>query len=97
MTGEVTRVEKPWGYELLFARTSCYAGKILCIRAGHRLSLQGFAGRPRRIYLPVTVSTTQARPPRRPGVAVEAACSEVAAPEIPGLLLIGSTGRFLPA
>jgi mannose-6-phosphate isomerase-like protein (cupin superfamily) len=36
----VERVEKPWGYELLLARTQRYAGKILCIRGGHRLSLQ---------------------------------------------------------
>lgn len=36
----VRRVEKPWGYELLLARTERYAGKILCIRAGQRLSLQ---------------------------------------------------------
>ena len=34
------RVEKPWGYEEIWARTSLYVGKILFIRAGHRLSLQ---------------------------------------------------------
>jgi mannose-6-phosphate isomerase len=34
------RVEKPWGYELIWARTDRYAGKVLCIRAGHALSLQ---------------------------------------------------------
>lgn len=31
---------KPWGYELLLACTERYAAKILCIRAGQRLSLQ---------------------------------------------------------
>ena len=36
----VTRVDKPWGYEMLFARTGRYAGKILFIRAGESLSLQ---------------------------------------------------------
>jgi mannose-6-phosphate isomerase len=36
----VRREEKPWGWELLLARTERYAGKILCVRAGHRLSLQ---------------------------------------------------------
>ncbi|MBI2891580.1 MAG: cupin domain-containing protein [Nitrospirae bacterium] len=34
------RVSKPWGHELIFARTPHYAGKVLHIRKGHRLSLQ---------------------------------------------------------
>jgi len=34
------RVEKPWGYELWWAHTEHYAGKILHIDKGHRLSLQ---------------------------------------------------------
>jgi mannose-6-phosphate isomerase-like protein (cupin superfamily) len=34
------RVEKPWGYELVWARTDRYVGKILHVRAGHVLSLQ---------------------------------------------------------
>jgi len=34
------RVEKPWGHELIWARTDRYVGKILHIRAGHALSLQ---------------------------------------------------------
>ena len=34
------RVEKPWGYELRFVRTTRYAGKVLFIRAGRQLSLQ---------------------------------------------------------
>ena len=34
------RVDKPWGYELWWALTEAYAGKILHIDAGHRLSLQ---------------------------------------------------------
>jgi mannose-6-phosphate isomerase len=32
--------DTPWGCELLLARTDRYASKILCIRAGERLSLQ---------------------------------------------------------
>jgi mannose-6-phosphate isomerase len=36
----IVREEKPWGYELLLARTERYAGKILFVRAGQRLSLQ---------------------------------------------------------
>jgi mannose-6-phosphate isomerase len=34
------RVEKPWGYELIWARTDRYVGKILHIERGHALSLQ---------------------------------------------------------
>ena len=34
------RVEKPWGYELIWARTDVYAGKILFVRSGQALSLQ---------------------------------------------------------
>jgi len=34
------RVEKPWGYELIWAETPSYVGKILHIKAGERLSLQ---------------------------------------------------------
>lgn len=37
---DVTRVEKPWGYELIWARTERYVGKLLHINAGERLSLQ---------------------------------------------------------
>ena len=34
------RVEKPWGYELLWAITDRYAGKILHVNKGEALSLQ---------------------------------------------------------
>ena len=34
------RVDKPWGYELIWARTDRYVGKVLHVRAGHVLSLQ---------------------------------------------------------
>ena len=34
------RVEKPWGYELVWAETPRYVGKILHIDAGKRLSRQ---------------------------------------------------------
>jgi mannose-6-phosphate isomerase-like protein (cupin superfamily) len=36
----VERVDKPWGYELRFAKTGRYAGKLLYIKAGSQLSLQ---------------------------------------------------------
>jgi mannose-6-phosphate isomerase len=34
------RVEKPWGYEIWWAATDEYVGKILHVNKGHRLSLQ---------------------------------------------------------
>jgi mannose-6-phosphate isomerase-like protein (cupin superfamily) len=34
------RVEKPWGWELIWAHGDAYVGKILFVRAGHSLSLQ---------------------------------------------------------
>jgi mannose-6-phosphate isomerase-like protein (cupin superfamily) len=35
-----TTVHKPWGHELIWARTDRYVGKILHVRAGEALSLQ---------------------------------------------------------
>ena len=37
---EPTKVEKPWGYELIWALTDEYCGKILFVKAGESLSLQ---------------------------------------------------------
>ena len=37
---EITRVEKPWGYELHWARTEKYVGKLIHVTKGHALSLQ---------------------------------------------------------
>lgn len=34
------KVDKPWGYELVWARTERYVGKVLHVKAGHVLSLQ---------------------------------------------------------
>ena len=34
------RVEKPWGFELIWAETAAYVGKILHIERGHQLSYQ---------------------------------------------------------
>ena len=34
------RVEKPWGWELVWAETESYVGKLLHVRAGQALSLQ---------------------------------------------------------
>jgi mannose-6-phosphate isomerase len=37
---EPQRVEKPWGHELIWALSEDYAGKLLSVKAGHKLSLQ---------------------------------------------------------
>jgi mannose-6-phosphate isomerase len=34
------RVEKPWGWELVWAEAEAYVGKLLFVRAGQALSLQ---------------------------------------------------------
>ena len=45
------RVEKPWGYEIWWAHTDEYAGKILHVNAGHRLSLQYHVQKDESCYL----------------------------------------------
>ena len=37
---EARRVEKPWGWELIWAHADVYVGKVLFVRAGESLSLQ---------------------------------------------------------
>jgi mannose-6-phosphate isomerase len=45
------KVPKPWGYELIFAETDRYAGKILHIEPGHRLSLQYHERKDETLYV----------------------------------------------
>ncbi|HOG29963.1 MAG TPA: cupin domain-containing protein [Vicinamibacterales bacterium] len=45
------RTEKPWGYELLWAKTSQYVGKIIHVNAGHALSLQYHRVKTESVYL----------------------------------------------
>lgn len=40
MSSDHTTIFKPWGHELIWARTDRYVGKILHVRAGEALSLQ---------------------------------------------------------
>src|SRR2546422_10599407 len=51
MSDEVTRVEKPWGYELHWAKTERYVGKVLHVKAGHALSLQYHNKKDETIFL----------------------------------------------
>src|SRR5215211_8853054 len=50
-TQAVRRVEKPWGYELHWAHTDRYVGKVLHINAGHALSLQYHRKKDETIYV----------------------------------------------
>lgn len=45
------RVEKPWGYELIWAQTEQYVGKVLHINAGESLSLQYHEVKDETIFL----------------------------------------------
>lgn len=48
---EIVRVEKPWGYELHWAKTDRYVGKIIHVNKGHALSLQYHNQKDETIYL----------------------------------------------
>ena len=45
------RVEKPWGFELRWAITDRYLGKLIHINAGHQLSLQYHVQKDEAIYI----------------------------------------------
>jgi mannose-6-phosphate isomerase len=48
---KVVRVKKPWGYEIIWAHTGRYVGKVLHINAGHKLSLQYHRKKDETIYV----------------------------------------------
>ena len=50
MTNKIT-TNKPWGHEVLWAETPNYAGKLLHISPGHRLSLQYHAKKEETVYV----------------------------------------------
>lgn len=45
------RVEKPWGWELIWAHSEHYCGKILFVREGEQLSLQFHNRKDETIYV----------------------------------------------
>lgn len=47
----MSRVDKPWGHEVIWSVTDRYAGKLLHIRKGHRLSLQAHRQKEESIYV----------------------------------------------
>jgi mannose-6-phosphate isomerase-like protein (cupin superfamily) len=48
---EARRVDKPWGYERIWAHTERYVGKLLVIEPGKRLSLQKHVQKDESIYV----------------------------------------------
>ena len=48
---EVKKIDKPWGYELVFAATDRYCGKVIFVRAGEQLSLQFHRSKDETIYV----------------------------------------------
>ncbi len=44
-------MDKPWGYEIIWAHTDRYVGKILHINAGHALSIQYHEKKDETVYL----------------------------------------------
>lgn len=45
------RIDKPWGYEIIWAETDRYVGKVLHVNAGHALSLQYHERKDETIHL----------------------------------------------
>jgi mannose-6-phosphate isomerase len=65
MGAGVERVDKPWGYELIWAHTDRYVGKILHVKRGESLSYQFHRIKDETIYvlrgvLDLEVGTTDA-------------------------------------
>ena len=49
--GDQTRVPKPWGEERIWVWTDQYAGKVITIEAGKRLSLQYHEAKDEAVYV----------------------------------------------
>ena len=48
---ETRRVDKPWGYEIIWAESEQYVGKILFVTAGSALSLQYHEVKDETVYV----------------------------------------------
>jgi len=57
------KVEKPWGYELIYAETEKYAGKILFVWKGQQLSLQYHKVKDETMYMYRGVAELEIRHP----------------------------------
>jgi mannose-6-phosphate isomerase-like protein (cupin superfamily) len=66
------RVDKPWGYELWWAVTDRYVGKIIFVKAGESLSLQYHRQKAESMYCLAgtgVLTLDDERVPLEPGVA----------------------------
>ena len=48
---ECKKTDKPWGYEILWAKTKDYVSKIMCIEPHQRMSLQYHEKKEETIYV----------------------------------------------
>jgi len=86
---ETSRVDKPWGYEHIYAVTPDYCGKLLFVRAGEALSLQLHRRKDETIY----VHTGRAR--FEIGSSVDELSSEVVEPGTSFHIAAGVVHRLL--
>ncbi len=63
---DVRRVEKPWGYEIVYALTEGYCGKVIFVRKGEELSLQFHREKDEVVYLHEGRIELQVGEPGRP-------------------------------
>lgn len=69
---EDTRVDKPWGYEIRWAVTDRYLGKVLHVNKGEALSLQYHREKDETLYLLRGVLSFEIGPEGVPDGALEA-------------------------
>lgn len=50
-SSDLKKIEKPWGYEIWWAKTSNYAGKFIHINKNSRMSLQYHKNKEETIYV----------------------------------------------
>ena len=58
----MTRVEKPWGYELHWEKTDRYVGKLIHVNAGHALRLATAAEIEQYLFDALAASAIQRSP-----------------------------------
>ncbi len=71
------RIDKPWGYEIVWAETDHYVGKILHLDAGTRLSLQYHRHKEETLLLQVGRAVVSLGEPDGPLTEVEMGPGEV--------------------
>jgi len=81
------RVEKPWGYELIWARTDRYVGKILHVNAGHILSCQYHNVKDETMHVLKGELILRTQPPEGGGVMAERPFRQGESVHIPAKLI----------